>query len=659
MTQVNSRLLQASLDEGLRAHSEGRLDVARDAYTRALRLAPDHPDALQLLGSVWLQLGDAKQAAGCLERAARKLRNHPGVIGNLAHAYFELGRYDEARETYRKASRLDPRNVYFQMGVANCLGMQGRLAEAETGLRRLADRFPGVALVWLNLGNALRQQNRLQDALLSYQKALELDPGSAEAHNDLGSVLHGLYRFDEAERQYRACLAIDPAYIPAQYNRASVLIDVGQFREAEALCRQIINRTPTVPQAHTFLGAALGHQGRLLEAMRCHRRAAELAPQDVKAVENYAAALADIGHFDEALKWFLRALSLSPESVSAHQLLGTALLTMGRMTEGWIEYAHRPAFARFREKYSDVPLVQTLPRQLAGKHVFLTREQGLGDEIFFLRYAQQLSAAGVRVTYRASRKIRSLLDRVDCLAEVLDETAPIPSADAIMMAGDLPHAISDYASSALPNATTREPETSLPEVPSRISVFWPPIPSPLKLKPLADCLDTIRKQLAAVGSAPYIGISWRAGTRPREQRGGPSWSLHKEIRIDFLARILREVPGTFISLQRNPGSGENEHFSRIIGREMHDFSVLNDDLESMLALLALIDEYVGVSNTNMHLRAGAGRTARVLVPCPAEWRWMAAGPSSPWFPGFSIYRQSPDGDWSAALARLREDLNRL
>ena len=89
---------------------------------------------------------------------------------------------------------------------------------------------------------------------------------------------------------------------------------------------------------------------------------------------------------------------------------------------------------------------------------------------------------------------------------------------------------------------------------------------------------------------------------------------------------------------------------------MHDFSDLNDDLEGMLALLALIDDYVGVSNTNMHLRAAAGRTARVLVPQPAEWRWMAGRASSPWFPGFSIYRQSLDGSWTQALARLREDL---
>jgi hypothetical protein len=58
----------------------------------------------------------------------------------------------------------------------------------------------------------------------------------------------------------------------------------------------------------------------------------------------------------------------------------------------------------------------------------------------------------------------------------------------------------------------------------------------------------------------------------------------------------------------------------------------------------------------MHLRAGLGRAARVLVPMPPDWRWMAAGEASPWFPGFAIYRQDAGGSWSAALARLAGDI---
>ena len=78
----------------------------------------------------------------------------------------------------------------------------------------------------------------------------------------------------------------------------------------------------------------------------------------------------------------------------------------------------------------------------------------------------------------------------------------------------------------------------------------------------------------------------------------------------------------------------------------------------MLALLGLLDEYVGVSNANMHLLAGLGGRARVLVPNPAEWRWMAAGTVSPWFPRFTVYRQASDRTWDQAKAQLRADLSR-
>jgi hypothetical protein len=48
--------------------------------------------------------------------------------------------------------------------------------------------------------------------------------------------------------------------------------------------------------------------------------------------------------------------------------------------------------------------------------------------------------------------------------------------------------------------------------------------------------------------------------------------------------------------------------------------------------------------------------SRALVRRPAEWRWMASGDESSWFPGFRNYRQSVQGDWSAALAALKQDL---
>ena len=61
----------------------------------------------------------------------------------------------------------------------------------------------------------------------------------------------------------------------------------------------------------------------------------------------------------------------------------------------------------------------------------------------------------------------------------------------------------------------------------------------------------------------------------------------------------------------------------------------------------------------MHLRAAAGKTARVLVPSPPEWRWMAEGKESPWFSGFRVYRQGYDGSWEGVFAELAADLKSL
>ncbi len=101
---------------------------------------------------------------------------------------------------------------------------------------------------------------------------------------------------------------------------------------------------------------------------------------------------------------------------------------------------------------------------------------------------------------------------------------------------------------------------------------------------------------------------------------------------------------------------KQERFAKAIGREAHDLTALNDDLEGMLALVDLLDDYVCVSNLNVQLRAARGRASRVLVPHPPAFRWMAKGEETPWFPGTRVYRQTVDNDWDPAFAALERDL---
>ncbi|MCC7485253.1 MAG: hypothetical protein IT529_09725 [Burkholderiales bacterium] len=132
--------------------------------------------------------------------------------------------------------------------------------------------------------------------------------------------------------------------------------------------------------------------------------------------------------------------------------------------------------------------------------------------------------------------------------------------------------------------------------------------------------------------------------------------MRKSVPVAALASAVAGWKGTAVVVQRNPDRGELQEFAAASRLALHDASDLNEDLVALHALLSVLDDYAGVSSTSMHLRAAAGRTARVLIAFPPEWRWLAAGPKSPWFPGFSLYREEETPGWEPALARLQRDL---
>jgi hypothetical protein len=263
---------------------------------------------------------------------------------------------------------------------------------------------------------------------------------------------------------------------------------------------------------------------------------------------------------------------------------------------------------------------------LTGRRVLLLPNQGLGDEMFFLRFAGLLKARGAVLAYRTGPALAALARRVAALDRVVSGDEPDPAHDLALSIGDLPHLL-------------------------RVNTVAD-LPPPVRLAAAEGDRAAVAARLARLGPPPYVGLTWRAGTR--------EWNaLLKTVPVAALGRALRGLSATFLALQRAPDAGEIATLADALGAPVHDLSDLNASLPEMLALLERIEVYAGVSNTNTHLRAGTGRIAHVLVPHPPEWRWMNAGARSPWFPRFPVYRQQATGaerGWRGALAALARDL---
>lgn len=471
-------------------------------------------------------------------------------------------------------------------------------------------------------------QGQLDEAAACYRRALELDPVHANAQFNLATTLITLGRSEEAEALLRKMIAAGQASADVLQNLGIAL--AGQHRDAEAedYFRRALAAGPPSAALLKDLAFALHQQSRFAEAVATLERACVLAPADVQLQRDFANMLYQHGECERARPYFRATLELAPSDRESAAKLGCIDLLDGKILAGWAGYRLLMRDALVAQN-AGIVLDTALPANLTGQTVLLLGEQGIGDELIFLRFAPLLKQRGATVLYRAESRIGAVLKaRTTCLNAVYTLADPLPERDCTLLVGDLPLLLRSDA-----------------------------IPPPIALAPQSARSADLRERLAACGPAPYIGVAWRAGMSDVAPAHLPP-ALVKHIPLPQLAPVLRRSRGTLLALQRNPQPEEIERFSQLIGRPLYDFAAANDDLEDMLALLAALDDYVAVSNTNIHLLASLGRRARVLVPCPPDWRWGASGNQSPWFPGFAVYRQQGDGDWGGAFAQLQLDLEK-
>ena len=432
-------------------------------------------------------------------------------------------------------------------------------------------------------------------------------------------------RIEEAERAYREILDREPGHAIATHYLGLAAWQRGDLAEGERLMRAALERDATIADFHNNLGLLLRDTGRIDAAIACFRRTLEVDPRWFEAHNNIGLALEAAGRFDDAIAEYRAAIAAEPRFAAARQNLARALLATGRYAEGWSEYRWRLVAQGLTATAPD-PGAARLPESLAGRRFALRTEQGLGDVLFFLRFAPELARRGAALAFRGDARLHGMLARTGHFAlGVAAADAPADGLESVMI-GDLPWLLeADDAAR---------------------------FPPPLALSPLADRAAEARRALAASGPRPWIALTWRGGLAS----AGPSRTQVKEVPVERLGGALRGLAATWIGVQRLPREDESRRITEAIGAPVHDFSAASDDLERMLALLACCDGYVTVSNANVHLRAGVGGAVDLLVPQPPEWRWGAAGARSPWFPEAAVRRQSVDGDWQPALAALRAAL---
>jgi len=623
--KTNSRSPEVLFNHGMILASLDRLTEALDSYDRAVSLKPDWAEAQCNRGRVLLDLGRPDAALPCFETALRLKPDLVDALNGQGNALVALRKPEQALPPLARALRLQPANApaLFNLGVA--LTRIGKYPEALASYERAITVNPRYVQAYANCGALLHKLKLFGDALANCDRAIALDPGHANAWITRGSVLHDLARYEEALAGYDRAIEADPSRDDAWMSRGVVLERLVRLDDALASHDRAVAINPSNAMAWTSRGNTLLVQGRIDEALASHDRALALDPNAGNTSINKGVALLHAGRPLEALAYLDRALSRDPNAAKARFSKSLIDLLLGNFSEGWRGYE-----ARFEAREDHRAFTRprwTGSEPLAGKTLLVHAEQGLGDNIQFVRYAARVGRSA-RVVLEVPPALIRLFNGLEGVAQIVCAGDQLPDFDFHCPLLSLPLAFG----------------TTMETIPKAVPY----------LAGDPSAIAAWRHRLAPL-SGRKVGLVW-AGN-PGETAATRAVDQRRSMTLAQLHPLAGVAGVSFVSLQK--GEPATQARPAPAGFVIQDWTDELDDLADTAALIEALDLVISVDTSVVHLAGALGKPVWMFNRFDSEWRWLLEREDSPWYPSLRQFRQPRPGDWASVVTRMAGELAKL
>ena len=343
----------------------------------------------------------------------------------------------------------------------------------------------------------------------------------------------------------------------------------------------------------------------------------EISPNISAAYHNIAFTLAEeVGDYHQAVTYYHKALKLNPDNIESHFCLALSLLATGNLLQGFKEYECRwKRYNNAPRSFTHYPLTNQLHalHNIAGKRIMIRVEQGLGDTLQFIRYAQLVKEKGAIVIAEVQKPLVHLLALCSYLDEIVLIGDPAPPYDYQIPLLNLP---------VLFHTTLETIPTTIPYLradPQLINFWRHEIKNDTNFK---------------------VGICWQ---------GDPTHGANKFMPLNYFEKFA-QIPGISIyCLQQTESTPE---LSNNIKKCATDFDNSHGRFMDTAALMKSLDLVITVDTSIAHLAGGLGIQVWTILPFPAEWRWLQQRNDSPWYSTMRVFRQIEFGNWNDVYEEL-------
>lgn len=440
-----------------------------------------------------------------------------------------------------------------------------------------------VVDAYTQLAKSFTKDKKYSQAIINYQHALELSPHNAFLHWKCANAFKEINRLEEAINHYQEAVELEPDNINMRFSLANTLV-LADFPEK-----------------------AFEHYELILDQY----------PQMHPVLYNYGFALKKVGYITQAIDTYNKVLAIEPSYEPAHFSMALAYLMIGDFAHGWPEY-------EWREKPKKRLLLDDSKawngtQDLTNATIALIAEQGLGDTFQFIRYAQLLKENGAKhIICQVQPALMNILSYCSYIDTLIPQTTDIHTLDF------------DY-------------HIQLLSLPYRCHTTLETIPSNVPYLQADPELINYWKDALSSDHNFKIGICWQGNAHYATQ------NLQRAVAAKSITpshfEPLSKIKGiTLYSLQKINGLESLKDLSFTI-HEFDDFDKTYGRFMDTAAIMHNLDLILTVDTSIAHLAGALGVPVWVMLPFPADWRWLLNRDDTPWYPTMRLFRQDTSGDW--------------
>ncbi|ETA71337.1 MULTISPECIES: YaiO family outer membrane beta-barrel protein [Mesorhizobium] len=321
-------VLAQTVDElyasAVKARQARHFDEAVNLLRRALALKPDNADALVQLGFAELGRNDLAAARDAFSKALSLAPTYQDASFGLAEIEFRSGNLDAALPLAESVARAQPGNTDAAALVENIRkAMQaagGEARKASVAAPRAKPRPDPVAGL-MEQGRRLRTAGKLPEAEKVYRRALGLAPKNTDILVALGLIVGSSQRFDEAGHFFDRALAIKPGLLDARIGKIRLAIWQGDVPSARALVDDVLASSPDNVEALDLDAKVALLEADYTRAGQSFQRVLAIDPRNAEALVGIGDVRRAQGDDDAARQAYREALAIEPGSSDIEQRL--------------------------------------------------------------------------------------------------------------------------------------------------------------------------------------------------------------------------------------------------------------------------------------------------------------------------------------------------